>query len=451
MTSSPRIVFIGAGSTVFMKNIVGDILQRPAISGATIALMDINPERLAESEIVASKLVRSLDVRARVETYTDQRQALSGADFVIVAFQIGGYKPCTVIDFEVPKKFGLRQTIADTLGVGGIMRALRTVPHLWRICEDMREVCPQAHLLQYVNPMAINTWAIAEKFPDIRQVGLCHSVQGTTSELARDLEIPVEEIRYRAAGINHMAFYLQFEHRQKDGSYVDLYPALRQGYEEGRFPKPSHWNPRCPNKVRYEMLKRLGYFVTESSEHFAEYTPYFIKDGRPDLLESFGIPLDEYPKRCVEQEARWKEEAEVYRSTERIEVKPSHEYASAIVNSVWTGEPSVIYGNLRNNGCIASLPAACAAEVPCLVDDRGIQPTLVGELPPQLTALIRTNINVQELTVQALLKQNREHIYHAAMMDPHTAAELDLQQIWDLVDELIVAHDTWLPDWVTGK
>ena len=448
MASHPRIAFIGAGSTVFMKNIVGDILQRPAINGATLALMDINPERLSESEIVASKLIATLGVTARVETYANQRHALEGADFVIVAFQIGGYVPCTVTDFEVPKSYGLRQTIADTLGVGGIMRGLRTVPHLWKICEDMLAVCPQAHMLQYVNPMAINTWAITERYPQIRQIGLCHSVQGTAAELAHDLDIPVEEIRYRAAGINHMAFYLQFEHRLKDGSYIDLYPALHNGYAEGRFPKPSTWNPRCPNRVRYEMLKRLGYFVTESSEHFAEYTPYFIKDGRPDLIEKFGIPLDEYPKRCIEQVERWKDEAEAFRTADKIEVKRSKEYASSIINSVWTGEPSVIYGNLRNNGCITSLPEVCAVEVPCLVDDRGIQPTFVGELPPQLTALIRTNINVQELTVRALMTEKREHVYHAAMMDPHTAAELDLDQVWHLVDDLIAAHDAWLPEWL---
>jgi alpha-galactosidase len=448
MAPSPRIAFIGAGSTVFMKNIVGDILQRPALGGATLALVDIDPQRLAESELVAGKMIKTLGVKAKVETHTDQRRALAGADFVIVAFQIGGYEPCTVTDFEVPKKFGLRHTIADTLGVGGIMRGLRTVPHLWRICADMMELCPEAHLLQYVNPMAINTWAIAEKYPQIRQVGLCHSVQGTAGELAHDLDIPVEEIRYRAAGINHMAFFLQFEHRQKDGSYRNLYPDLLKGYTEGRLPKPSTWNARCPNKVRYEMLKRLGFFVTESSEHFAEYTPYFIKEGRPDLIETFGIPLDEYPKRCIEQIERWKDVAASYREAETIEVAASHEYASAIVNSVWTGEPSVIYGNQRNNGCITSLPDDCAAEVPCLVDDRGIQPTYIGALPPQLTALIRTNINVQELTVRALMTENREHVYHAAMMDPHTAAELDLQQIWDLVDDLIEAHGEWLPGWV---
>ncbi|MFD1981725.1 alpha-glucosidase/alpha-galactosidase [Mesorhizobium newzealandense] len=446
MARNPKITFIGAGSTVFMKNIVGDVLQRPSLSGATIALMDLNPQRLEESAIVVNKLISTLGVKAKAETHSDQRKALAGADFVVVAFQIGGYEPCTVTDFEVPKKYGLRQTIADTLGVGGIMRGLRTVPHLWKICEDMLAVCPQAIMLQYVNPMAINTWAISEKYPDIRQVGLCHSVQGTAMELAHDLDLPYEEIRYRSAGINHMAFYLNFEHRQPDGSYRDLYPDLVRAYREGRAPKPG-WNPRCPNKVRYEMLTRLGYFVTESSEHFAEYTPYFIKEGRPDLIEKYGIPLDEYPKRCIEQIERWKGQAEAYRSADRIEVEQSKEYASSIMNSVWTGEPSVIYGNVRNNGCITSLPRDCAAEVPCLVDSSGIQPTYIGDLPPQLTALIRTNINVQELTVRALMSENRDHIYHAAMMDPHTAAELDLDQIWSLVDDLLAAHGDWLPAW----
>ncbi|MBF2713926.1 alpha-glucosidase/alpha-galactosidase [Agrobacterium vitis] len=446
MTKQPKITFIGAGSTVFMKNIIGDVLQRPALSGARIALMDINPQRLEESEVVARKLISTFGASATVETFADQRQALEGANFVVVAFQIGGYEPCTVTDFEVPKKYGLRQTIADTLGVGGIMRGLRTVPHLWSICEDMMQVCPQAIMLQYVNPMAINTWAIAEKYPAIKQVGLCHSVQGTAMELAEDLSIPYEEIRYRSAGINHMAFYLNFEHRQPDGSYRDLYPDLLRGYREGRAPKPT-WNPRCPNKVRYEMLTRLGYFVTESSEHFAEYTPYFIKEGREDLIEKFGIPLDEYPKRCIEQVARWKDQAAAYRSADKIEVKPSKEYASSIINSVWTGEPSVIYGNLRNNGCITSLPDNCAVEVPCLVDDNGIQPTTIGALPPQLTALMRTNINVQELTVAALINENPEHLYHAAMMDPHTAAELDLDQIWSLTTDLLKAHDQWIPQW----
>lgn len=447
--ANPKITFIGAGSSVFMKNIVGDILQRPALAGAQIRLMDINPTRLEESAIIARKLVATLGVPATVETFSNQRQALDGTNFVVVCFQIGGYEPSTVIDFDVPKKYNLRQTIADTLGVGGIMRGLRTVPHLWSICEDMLQVAPDAIMLQYVNPMAINTWAISEKYPTIKQVGLCHSVQGTAMELAHDLDIPYEEIRYRSAGINHMAFYLKFEHRQADGTYKDLYPELHRAYREGRAPKPG-WNPRCPNKVRYEMMTRLGYFVTESSEHFAEYTPYFIKEGREDIIEKFGIPLDEYPKRCVEQIARWKQTSEDYKKADRIEVKQSKEYASSIVNSVWTGEPSVIYGNLRNNGVITSLPYNAAVEVPCLVDDNGLQPTYIGELPPQLTALIRTNINVQELTVRALIEENREHIYHAAMMDPHTAAELDLDQIWSLVDDLIEAHGSMLPEWARG-
>ena len=446
MTANPRIAFIGAGSTVFMKNIIGDVLQRPALAGATIALMDVNQQRLEESAIVARKLVSTLAAAAKVETHTDQRQALTGADFVVVAFQIGGYEPATVTDFEVPKKYGLRHTIADTLGVGGIMRGLRTVPHLWKLAEDMLAVCPDAIMLQYVNPMAINTWAIAAKYPQIKQVGLCHSVQGTAEELANDLDIPIERIRYRSAGINHMAFYLNFEEVMADGSTRDLYPDLLKAYAEGRAPKPG-WNPRCPNKVRYEMLTRVGYFVTESSEHFAEYTPWFIKRDRPDLIEKFGIPLDEYPKRCVEQIDRWRSQAEAFRQADRIEVEASREYASSIMNSVWTGEPSVIYGNVINNGYITSLPDGCAVEVPCLVDRNGIQPTHIGALPPQLAAMMRTNINVQELTVAALMEENREHIYHAAMMDPHTAADLDLDQIWNLTDDLIAAHGDWLPPW----
>ena len=450
MPANPKITFIGAGSTVFMKNIIGDALQRASLADAHIALMDINPQRLEESEIVASKLVSTLGTGATISTHSDRREALDGADFVVVAFQIGGFEPCTVTDFEVPKKFGLRQTIADTLGIGGIMRGIRTVPHLWAICEDMVEVCPDAVMLQYVNPMAINTWAITKKFPQIKQVGLCHSVQGTAKELALDLGIPHEKIRYHCAGINHMAYYLKFEEIMEDGSYRDLYPDLFRAYAEGRAPRPNDHNPRCPNKVRYEMMTRLGYFVTESSEHFAEYVPWFIKRDRPDLIEKFGIPLDEYPKRCVEQIDRWKTQAVEYREANTIEIQASHEYASEIMNSVWTGTPSVIYGNVANKGLITSLPEGCAVEVPCLIDRNGIQPTYIGELPPQLTSMMRTNINVQELTVAALMEENREHIYHAAMMDPHTAAELDLDQIWDMTDELLSAHDEWMPGWARG-
>lgn len=446
-----KIAFIGAGSTVFMKNLIGDALQMPALAASTVSLMDIDRKRLEESELVARKMVASLGVAAQVETHTDQRRAIDGADFVIVAFQIGGYRPCTVTDFDVPKRYGLRQTIADTLGVGGIMRALRTVPHLWKLAGDMAAVCPGAIMLQYVNPMAINTWALGARHPHVRQVGLCHSVQGTAAELARDLDIPVADLRYRAAGINHMAFYLNFEARQPDGTYRDLYPALRDGYRAGRIPKPSHWNARCPNRVRYEAMMHLGHFVTESSEHFAEYVPWFIKDNRPDLIETFGIPLDEYPTRCEEQVAAWERQAEEYRKADRITVKPSHEYAAAIMNSVVTGTPSVIYGNIPNRGFIPQLPAGAAVEVPVLVDANGLQPTCVNDIPPQLIALMRTNVNVQELTVAALMEENREHVYHAAMLDPHTAAELDLRQIRALVDDLIAAHGDWLPRWLSGR
>ncbi|MEP3279563.1 MAG: alpha-glucosidase/alpha-galactosidase [Stappiaceae bacterium] len=451
MSNFPKIAFIGAGSTVFMKNLIGDILQRESLVGARIALMDINEARLSQSASVVQRIVSTLSVSAEVSTHLDQRQALEGADFVIVAFQIGGYDPCTITDFEIPKEFGLRQTIADTLGIGGIMRGLRTVPHLWSVCQDMMDVCPDATLLQYVNPMAINTWAISRKFTDIKQVGLCHSVQGTVESLAIDLNIPVERIKYRCAGINHIAFYLEFEEILEDGTRRDLYPALHEGYRLGTMPTDaSKHNERCPNKVRYEMMTRLGYFVTESSEHFAEYVPWFIKEGREDILEKLEIPLDEYPLRCIEQIREWKQEHKALVGDAPLEICKSNEYASDIIDSVWTGKPSVIYGNLRNNGLISNLPDGCAVEVPCLVDRNGVQPTHIGAIPPQLAAIMQSNVTVQGLVVEALMSENPEHIYHAAMMDPHTAAELDLDQIWAMVDRLRLAHADWLPDWAQG-
>ncbi|QMU57147.1 MAG: alpha-galactosidase [Boseongicola sp.] len=447
MTNSPKVTFIGAGSTVFMRNIVGDILQRPALRDAHISLMDINPVRLEQSVRVAERMISTLGVGAKVTSHTDRRTALEGSHFVVVVFQIGGYDPCTITDFEIPKKYGLRQTIADTLGIGGIMRGIRTVPHLWSICEDILDVCPDATMLQYVNPMAINTWAIARKYPEIKQVGLCHSVQGTAAELAKDLDIPISEIRYECAGINHVAFMLKYERQMPDGSRQDLYPALRTAYKEGRAPKPNTHNPRCPNYVRYEMMNRLGYFLTESSEHFSEYVPWFIKEGRKDILDQFQIPLDEYPKRCIEQIERWEEQRRDLETNSNWEPIESHEYASEIVNSIWTGAPSVVHGNLINNGLISNLPQGCAVEVACLVDGNGIQPTAVGDLPPQLAAVMQSNVSVQGLVVEALMTENPEYIYHAAMMDPHTAAELDLKQIWSMVDELRAAHGDWLPSW----
>ena len=437
-----KITFVGAGSTIFMQNIVGDALLTPALADSHFALMDIDPVRLAESEAVAKAMIRSVGTSATVSTHTDRRAALDGADFVITAFQVGGYEPCTVTDFEIPKQYGLRQTIADTLGVGGIMRGLRTVPVLWGVAQDMMQLCPNATLLQYVNPMAINTWALAERFPALNHVGLCHSVQNTVEELAHDLDLPKADIRYKVAGINHVAFFLKLEHEGRD-----IYPALRQGYHAGHLPKPPLLMPRCPNKVRYEVMDHLGYFCTESSEHFAEYVPWFIKDGRNDLIEQFSIPLDEYPTRCVEQVANWKDQAKTLTDGRDIEVTRSHEFAADLMNAIVTNTPYTAYGNLPNTGQIPQLPLGAAVETPCLVDSNGVQPSVVTDIPPQLIALMRTQINVQELTVRALTEQNPEHIYHAAMMDPHTAAELDLRQIRSLVTDLLSAHGDWLPDW----
>ncbi|MGG5575364.1 alpha-glucosidase/alpha-galactosidase [Vibrio diazotrophicus] len=449
MMINPKITFIGAGSTIFVKHILGDVFHRPALKHAEIALMDINETRLEESQIVVQKLMDSAGASGTITCYTEQKEALKGSDFVVVAFQIGGYEPCTVTDFEVCKRHGLEQTIADTLGPGGIMRALRTIPHLWKICDDMTEVCPDATMLNYVNPMAMNTWAMYSKYPHIKQIGLCHSVQGTAEELARDLNIDYQDLRYHCAGINHMAFYLDLERKESNGSYVNIYPELLKAYEKGEAPKSNpHGNPRCENIVRYEMFKKLGYFVTESSEHFSEYTPYFIKPNRSDLIQRYKVPLDEYPKRCVEQLANWNKELEEYKSADRIDIKQSNEYASTIINSLWTGEPSVIYGNVRNDALIDNLPQGCCVEVACLIDNNGIRPTKVGTIPSHLAALMQTNINVQTLLTEAILTENKERVYHAAMLDPHTAAVLGIEEIYALIDDLITSHGSWLPDWL---
>jgi len=447
--SFPKIAFIGAGSTVFVRNILGDVFHNPALKNAGVALMDIDPRRLDESRFVVGRLMELAGAGGKLDCFTDRREALRDADFVVVAFQIGGYEPCTVTDFEVCKRHGLEQTIGDTLGPGGIMRALRTIPHLWRLCEDMAEVCPGATMLNYVNPMAMNTWAMSEKFPHLRLVGLCHSVQGTIQELARDLDLDPGDLRYTCAGINHMAFYLTLEAKRENGAYESIYPDLLAAYDAGRAPKPHIvGNPRCENIVRYEMLRKLGYFVTESSEHFAEYTPYFIKPGRPDLIERYKVPLDEYPKRCEEQIANWEKDLAAFRNGEPVDLKESSEYAGVIMNSIWTGTPGVIYGNVRNDGLIDNLPPGCCVEVPCRVDGNGIQPTAVGRIPSHLAALMQTNINVQTLLVEAVLTENRELIYHAALLDPHTAAALGIEEIYALIDDLIEAHRGWLPEWV---
>lgn len=434
----PRITLIGAGSTVFAKRLIGDILLTPELRGEVeVMLHDIDTDRLKTSEIVTRRLAKSLNLDISIQASTDRRAMLREADYVILMMQVGGFRPATVTDFEIPKKYGLRQTIADTLGIGGIMRGLRTIPVAREILQEMEDLCPDATLLNYVNPMVMLCMAINRIAPERKMVGLCHSVQGTAEELAKDLGEELKEINYFCAGINHMSFYLRFEKVQK-GEREDLYPRLMEIAQSERMPKE--------NRVRYEMLKRLGYFVTESSEHFAEYTPWFIKRDRPDLIEGFNIPLDEYITRCENQISEWDQlRRDLEDESVKLDVCQSHEYAASIINAMETGVSSIINGNVPNQDIISNLPSDISVEVPCQIDRNGIQPLHVGNLPPQLAALIMTNVNVQQLTVEAAMTGKREYIYHAAMMDPHTAAELSIDEIWKLVDELIEAHGAMLP------
>ena len=437
-----KIAMIGAGSTVFMKNILTDILLEPPFATCEFALQDIDPKRLATSKLVADKVAETLPVSPKITASQDRCNALRGADFVIVMIQVGGYKPSTVIDFEIPAKYGLKQTIADTLGIGGFMRGLRTAPVLADIAQDMQELCPDAWMLQYVNPMAINCLALSHLHPDLKYVGLCHSVQGTAADLARDLGENLDNIEYDCAGINHVAFYTRFEKRLANGKYEDLYPRLKSLVDTRNY--GPNWDG-CTNHVRYEVLKRLGYFVTESSEHFAEYTPWFIKNSQPELIENFDIPINEYIRRCEKQIGEWDAlEADLLADTKPV-CEKSVEYAARIISSIVTGTPDVIYGNVLNRNLIGNLAANACVEVPCDVNRSGITPRKVDDLPAHLSALIQTNISVQQLTVEAIVSGRREAVYHAAMLDPHTSAELSLDQIWRMVDELLDAHAGWIP------
>ncbi|MGY5776366.1 alpha-galactosidase [Rhizobium sp. LEGMi135b] len=434
----PKICLIGAGSTVFAQNILGDVLSSQSGGDYAISLFDIDPERLKTSEIVALRICEALHLdKVRVEATLDRRQALQGSDFVILMMQVGGYKPAIVTDFEIPKRHGLRQTIADTLGIGGIFRGLRTIPVLEAICRDMEEVCPNALLMQYVNPMAINCWAIKEIAPSIRTVGLCHSVQHTAAHLADCLGEDVANVNYLSAGINHVAFFLKYEKLRADGSREDLYPRLRALSDEGRVPSD--------DRVRFDVLKRLGHFVTESSEHFSEYTSWYIKEGRSDLIEQLNIPLDEYIRRCEVQIAEWHELRRGLEGGKPIDVCRSNEYAAGIIHAAVSGQPALIYGNVPNNGLIQNLPDECIVEVPCHVDRNGIQPIRIGRIPSQLAAVMRLSVSVQELTVEAALTKRRDRIYQAALLDPHTSAELSPDQIWKLVDDMIERHGSLLP------
>ena len=423
----PKIAFIGAGSAVFTRNLVGDVLSHSELrDSTTFALMDIDADRLRTAEFVTERLITAHGASAQIEATTDRRAALDGADYVVTSFQVGGYRPSTVIDFEIPKRYGLRQTIADTLGIGGIMRGLRTIPVLLDLCRDLEELSPDALLLNYVNPMAMLSWAVAEASP-IRTVGLCHSVQHTAKELGADLGLPAHELDYHVAGINHVAFFLRLEH---DGE--DLYPRLRDV------------TPPHDNRVRYELLRHFGYFVTESSEHFAEYSPWFIKDGRDDLIQRFNIPIDEYLRRSEQQTAEWQSLRSALGDGTAIGTERSEEYGADIIRACETGEPFTFNGNVPNRRdgglLIDNLPADCCVEVPCVASSAGIEPQPVGPIPRQLAALMQTNINVQGLTVEAALTGRRDAVYQAAMLDPHTGAELSLDEIRSLVDDLLCAH-----------
>jgi len=425
-----------------MKNILTDILLESELNSSEITLYDIDSSRLKTSQIVADKIASSLKVSASIKSTNDRKKALKEADFVIVMIQVGGYKPSTLIDFEIPAKYGLQQTIADTVGIGGIMRGLRTVPVLVEIAEEMLELCPRAMMLQYVNPMAINCLGLSHFVPELRYVGLCHSVQGTVSDLARDIGEDFNKIEFECSGINHMSFFTKFAKKLNNGSTEDLYPKIFQKGETGDF--GTNWDG-CSNKVRYEVLKKLGYFVTESSEHFAEYTPWFIKRHQEDLIRKFDIPINEYIRRCEKQIIEWNKQEKDMLSNPKIDNNKSVEYASRVILSMITGKKDIIYGNVLNTNLIPNLPNNSCVEVPCVVQEDDLVPQVVPPLPIHLANLIQTNISVQQLTVEALKTRKKDSIYYAAMLDPHTAGELNLDQIWKMVDELIDAHGSMLP------
>ena len=433
----PKITFMGAGSTVFAKNVLGDSMLTPSLEDSVIALYDIDPQRLEESYLMLTAINNNLGNKARIEKYCgveNRKAALRGAKYVVNAIQVGLYDPCTITDFEVPKKYGLRQTIADTLGIGGIFRALRTIPVMMDFAHDMEEVCPDAWFLNYTNPMAMLTGAM-QRYTGIKTVGLCHSVQVCAESLLKSVGMEDDpDVQTKIAGINHMAWLLEIT---KDGK--DLYPEIKA--------RAAALTEKHNNMVRLEIMKRFGYYVTESSEHNAEYMPYFIKDKYPELIDRFNIPLDEYPRRCIRQIADWEKRRDELTKDPHLTHTRTHEYASYIMEAMETGVPYKIGGNVLNNGLITNLPRNACVEVPCLVDRSGVSPCYVGDLPEQCAALNRTNINVQLLTIEAAMTRKKETIYQAAMMDPHLQSELSIDDIVSLCDDLIAAHQGWLPEY----
>ena len=430
-----KVTFMGAGSTVFSKNVLGDTMLCDSFHDVEIALYDIDPVRLEESYLVIDGMNKTINQnRATIKKYLgipQRKDALRGADFVVNAIQVGLYDPCTIIDFEIPKKYGLRQTIGDTLGIGGIMRGLRTIHVMKGFAEDIEEVCPNAWFLNYTNPMAILS-GYMQRYTKVKTVGLCHSVQVCAPHLLKGLgmDIDPKTVQTKIAGINHMAWLLEIF--DKDGN--DLYPEIKRRAKEKNATQ-KHWD-----MVRYDYIDKLGYYCTESSEHNAEYNPFYIKPGRDDLIEKFNIPLDEYPRRCIAQIEHWQKQKEEILNGGNVQHTRSHEYASRIMEAIWTNTPFKIGGNVLNNGCISNLPREACVEVPCLVDNNGVTPTYVGDLPLQLAAMNCSNIYPQLLTIEAARTGKIEHLYQAAMMDPHTGAQLSTDEIVAMCNDLVEAH-----------
>ncbi len=431
-----KITFIGAGSTVFARNVIGDCILTPELGEFDVYLFDIDPQRLDESYQILNNINKTLNGRARIYQTLDRKTAFQGADFVVNAIQVGGYDPCTITDFEIPKKYGLRQTIADTLGIGGIFRTLRTIPVMKSYADDIERWCPNALLLNYSNPMAMLV-GYMERFTGVKTVGLCHSVQSCVPDLLRELHMDeyIGRCRWEIAGINHQAWLLKAEDLQGN----DLYPEIKR-----RAFDPAY-NTEMTDLVRLELMRQFGYYVTESSEHSSEYTPWFIKDKYPELIERYKIPLDEYPRRCINQINDWNETRASLLREAQIRHRKTHEFASYIIKAVMTDEPYRIHGNVLNNGLITNLPRNACVEVPIMVDRNGLNPCYVGDLPEQCAALNRTNINVQLMTIKAAETLKKEYIYMAALLDPHTSSELSIDDTRALCDELIEAHGDWLP------
>ena len=431
-----KITFVGAGSTVFARNVIGDCILTPELGDFDVCLFDIDPKRLDESYQILGNINKTANGKAHITQTLDRETAFRGADFVVNAIQVGLYDPCTITDFEVPKKYGLRQTIADTLGIGGIFRALRTIPVMKAYADDMERWCPNALFLNYTNPMAMLA-GYMQRYTNIRTVGLCHSVQGCASGLLGTLGMDeyIDNCRWKIAGINHQAWLLEIE----DLKGNDLYPEIKRRAEDPAY------NTDRNDLVRLKIMKEFGYYVTESSEHTSEYTPYFIKDKYPELIEQYKIPLDEYPRRCINQINGWNEMRDSLLKDSHIEHKKTHEFASYIIRAVLEDKPYRIHGNVLNTGLITNLPQNACVEVPVLVDRNGLNPCYVGNLPEQCAALNRTNINVQLLTIKAAETLQKSYIYQAAMLDPHTSSELSIDDIKSLCDDLIEAHGDWLP------